>query len=67
METYDNKNRVIQIHPKTPVNDYHYLIDPNTGKEINRWKKEINPETGEELGRWYINIKTKQITFQPKI
>lgn len=36
-ESYDNQNRVIGVHPKRPIELGHIEIDPETGKEVNRW------------------------------
>jgi hypothetical protein len=35
-ESYDSQNRVVQVHPKRPIDLGHIQIDPQTGKEINR-------------------------------
>lgn len=36
-ESYDAQGRVIRIHPKTPIDLGHIEIDPDTGKETDRW------------------------------
>ena len=35
-ESYDSQERVIQVHPKRPIDLGHIEINPETGKEINR-------------------------------
>lgn len=36
-ESYDDQDRVIRIHPKRPIDLGHLEINPDTGKEVNRW------------------------------
>lgn len=36
-ESYDAGGRVIRVHPKTPVDLGHIEINPDTGKETERW------------------------------
>ncbi len=36
-ESYDAEGRVIRVHPKTPTDLGHIEINPNTGKEAERW------------------------------
>lgn len=36
-ESYDQQGRVIRVHPKTPIDLGHIEINPDTGKEIERW------------------------------
>jgi hypothetical protein len=36
-ESYDAAGRVIRVHPKTPVDLGHIEMNPETGKEIERW------------------------------
>ncbi len=36
-ESYDNQGRVIRVHPKTPIDLGHIEINPNTGRETERW------------------------------
>ena len=36
-ESYDERGRVIRIHPKTPQDLGHIEINPETGREIERW------------------------------
>ena len=36
-ESYDAAGQVIRVHPKTPTDLGHIEINPETGKEIERW------------------------------
>ncbi len=36
-ESYDAEGRVIRVHPKPPVDLGHIEINPETGKETERW------------------------------